>query len=72
MQTAYIQLGPYARIWFKFIDEVLIETGKASLENYKMIVVSYAQIERNSVIDSLTCYVENGGILLLVDPEAFR
>jgi len=70
-EVAYTLCGPVAGSWFKFIDDNQIERGTVRLADYRVIYIPYATYQRESVIAKLADYVQNGGVLVCGDPEAF-
>jgi len=60
-------LGPNAGLWFKYTNESLLD----SIKNYKVIFVADAKYLRKEAFLKLKDYVENGGTLVVLDPQAF-
>lgn len=60
-------LGPNAGIWFKYINESLLN----SVEKYKVIFVADSKYLRKEAFLKLRDYVEKGGTLVVLDPQAF-
>ncbi len=67
----YIALGPETGSWFRFVSDRMIERGTAELSRYKVIYVPLATYESRSVLKALEKYIQNGGIVVAADPDAF-
>jgi hypothetical protein len=63
----YSFLGPNAGVWFKYINESLLD----ELKNYKLVFVADAKYLRQTALDKLKDFVRKGGTLVVVDPQAF-
>lgn len=70
-QYAYTFLGPVARSWFKFVNDNMVEDGRADLGRCRAVFVPVAKYERRAVVEKLVKYVEAGGTLILGSPECF-
>jgi len=57
---------------FEFIDEGGIERGFFKPEDYKLIVVPYADVVRPAVVARFVQAVKAGATMLITDPKAFR
>ncbi len=71
VECAYTILGPRAGSWFQFVDDNQIERGEVDLALFKAVYVPLARYERPAVVAALKAYVEQGGVLVVADPEAF-
>ena len=60
-------LGLNAGVWFKYINESLLD----SIKNYKVIFVADSKYLRKEAFLKLRDYVEKGGTLVVLDPQAF-
>ena len=69
---AYAIFGPHLGGWFKFISDDQIARGRVPLSRYKAIVMPYARFQRQTVIEALHAYVENGGTLICADPFVWQ
>ena len=58
-EWAYTFFGPVARTWFKFVNDNMVEDGKADLSTYKALVITAAKYERPNVVDAIAKYVED-------------
>ncbi|MBT7846275.1 MAG: hypothetical protein HN742_30670 [Lentisphaerae bacterium] len=67
----YTFLGPVSRSAFVFVDEYMIERGKAKLKRFRAVYMPDAKYVRQTTVTALRRYVETGGILVATDPEAF-
>lgn len=69
--SLFTVMGPHARTWFKYVSDIQIEDHEVDLSKYKVLFVPAAKYESKDVRDQVRAYVENGGTLVLLDPEAF-
>ncbi|MDO9540943.1 MAG: beta-galactosidase trimerization domain-containing protein, partial [Kiritimatiellia bacterium] len=69
--TAYAILGEKVGSWFDFICDRQLERNELDLSKYKIVYLPLAKYIIPAVVDKLAGYVENGGMLVVGDPEAF-
>ncbi len=68
--AAFTMLGPHVGLWFDMINETSMKSNQ--LDHYRVIFISDAKYERSEAIERLEAYVRDGGILVVLDPDAFR
>jgi hypothetical protein len=71
LYSAHALLGELAGSWFKFVSDVQLERGEASLEAYKVVYLPLAKYVTPGSADKIEDFVRNGGVLVCGDPEAF-
>ncbi len=64
---SYLARG--AGAWYKFINEGTMKNTK--LQQYKVIMTADAEYVSKDALKSIMDYVDGGGTLLVLDPEAF-
>jgi hypothetical protein len=64
-------LGPIAGGWFKVIDDEQISRGDVTLSEYEVLYVPHARHQRRAVVQALRQYVQEGGVLVVLQPDAF-
>lgn len=69
--TAYSLLGEKAGSWFEFVADRQLERDEKDFSKYKIIYLPRAKYFTQKSADAIMRYVENGGILVIGDPEAF-
>jgi hypothetical protein len=69
--SLFTMIGPHARTWFKFVSDIQLEDHGVDLGKYKVLFVPSAKYDSQEVRDQIRAYVENGGTLVILDPEAF-
>lgn len=70
-EWAYTLFGPDARTWFKFVNDNSIVDKTADLSAYKVVAVPAAKYQGEKAAEALLAYAQNGGTLVIGDPEAF-
>lgn len=69
--TAYSILGEKIGTWFQFISDRQLERNEIDLSRYKVVYLPLGKYFPEPAINPLVKYVNNGGILVIGDPEAF-
>ena len=69
-RTLHSLLEIQAKAYFKYFNETSLEKGE-DLSGYKVVFVPDAKYLRREAIETLRKYVENGGKVVVGDPEAF-
>jgi len=69
--SLFTMIGPRARTWFKFVSDIQLEDRQVDLTKFKVLFVPSAKYESKGVRAQVRSYVENGGTLVIFDPEAF-
>ena len=64
-------LAPCARGWFQVIEDNQIARGELDLSAYQAIYVPGAVTQRREVVQDLLAYVEQGGMLVVTQPDCF-
>ncbi len=64
-------LGPYAGGWFTVISDNQIGRGEIDLSQHHTIYLPEAEYQRREVAEALADWVEEGGRLVVTDPQAF-
>lgn len=67
----FTMLGPQARTWFKFVSDIQMEDHALELGKFKVVFVPSAKYATREVRLQIQSYVEKGGTLVILDPEAF-
>ncbi len=57
--------------WFKYFSEGSIHLGQVDFSKYKAVFVPYSKYLEAEAMAALESYVQNGGRLVVMDPEAF-
>ena len=57
--------------WFKYFSEGSINLGQADLSKYKAVFVPYSKYLEEQALTALEEYARAGGVLVVMDPEAF-
>lgn len=68
-EGAFNQLGVYPHGWFSFVSETLLERGKINLNDYKRVFIPHNPVSSRKMISILDAFVEQGGSLVIADPE---
>ena len=71
LYTLYVLLGEKLKTWFKFVNETMLKMDMDSLDSYRLVYVPELKYTDNATAEKLLIFVENGGILVLFDPESF-
>lgn len=71
VENAYLMLGPKTGGWFKFINDFQLERNEVDMSKFKAVYVPFAKYERIEAVRKLADYAEQGGTLVICDPEAF-
>ncbi|MFA5857591.1 MAG: beta-galactosidase trimerization domain-containing protein [Elusimicrobiota bacterium] len=71
LYTIYAWLGEKLGVWFRFIADDKILDGADKLEDYKIIYVPYAWLQREEVVKRLRDWTSAGGTLVVGDSKAF-
>ncbi len=69
---AFSLLGPRCRIWFTITDDFQIERDIAFWDKYNLVVISEEKYISESMQNAINRFLERGGTLLVLDPEAFK
>ena len=69
---AYTILGFGAGLWFRFINETVLEKYPAELDGIKTVFVVDARYERPEAVAALFAFAKKGGNLVIFDPDAFE
>ena len=69
--TLYVMMGEQLKSNFKFVSDFEIADDRAKAGDYKLIIAPNLKYLTRTVADKLVKYVENGGRLIVMDPEAF-
>ncbi|MGI5816527.1 MAG: sugar-binding protein [Armatimonadota bacterium] len=64
-------IGPYAGGWFTVVSDNQIGRDEIDLSQYSAIYLPEAEYQRREVAEALIAWVEEGGTLIVTDPEAF-
>ena len=72
LYTLYVLLGEKLKTWFKFVNETMLDMDMDSLDSYRLVYVPELKYVDTETAGRLLKFVENGGILVLFDPEAFE
>ncbi|MBP5640925.1 MAG: hypothetical protein J6X55_15695 [Victivallales bacterium] len=70
-EMAFNLAGPGAGAYLRIMDDIQLEDGDAKLNDWKVILLPDAQIERENVSRKFMEYVEQGGVLICSDPLVF-
>ncbi len=65
-------LGPRCRTWFTITDDFQIERDVAFWDKYNLVVISEEKYISESMQNAISRFLERGGTLLVLDPEAFK
>jgi len=66
----FTHLGVEARGWFKFVSDNTLKDGKDKLEDYRVVYVPDLKYSEPELVKRLVRYVEQGGTLVCLDPDA--
>lgn len=66
--SSYIELVE-AGIWCNFIADDELRAGRAKLEDYKIVFIPELTFASEDMIERLTKYTKQGGIIVACDPE---
>ena len=69
--TLYVMMGEQLKGNFKFVSDFEIGDGRAKADDYKVMIAPNLKYLTREVAAKLVKYVENGGRLIVMDPEAF-
>ena len=69
--SLFTMMGPRTRAWFKYVSDIQLEDRDVDLGKYNVLFVPSAKYESEEVRAQIRAYVENGGTLVILDPEAF-
>ncbi|MBO5924590.1 MAG: beta-galactosidase trimerization domain-containing protein, partial [Lentisphaeria bacterium] len=69
--TLYVMMGEQLKGNFKFVSDYEIGDGRAKAADYKVLIAPNLKYMTREVAAKLVKYVENGGRLIVMDPEAF-
>jgi hypothetical protein len=69
--AAHSLVGELAGSWFKFISDVQLERGDASLKGYRVVYLPLAKYMTPAAAKLIEDYVRAGGVLVCGDAEAF-
>lgn len=69
--SAYVELTK-AEVWSSFVSDREILDGTEDLRQWKVIYVPTLEFADRKLAQALTTYVEQGGVLVSMDPEIFR
>lgn len=72
LMAAYAICGPKLRGWPAMVDSYALRKAKASLEGYKVVVMTSAPYETAEVYAQLERFVRDGGLLVCADPGALQ
>ena len=71
MLANYAVVGPLSGAWFKFISDRQIERGIKNLNDFKLLYIPYCKYERPRIIRKFKEFLNNGGTLVMTDPQCF-
>jgi hypothetical protein len=71
-QNTFTILGPMSKFWFDFVADKSIEINENKLNKYNFILIPYADIINEKVLESIKNRVEKGAVLIIADPNAFK
>ena len=69
--TLYVMMGEQLKGNFKFVSDFEIADDRAKAGDYRAIIAPNLKYLTRTVAAKLVKYVENGGRLIVMDPEAF-
>ena len=69
--SLYVILGEQLHSNFKFVSDIEINDDRAKAGDYNVIIAPNLKYLDKITADKLVKYVENGGRLVVLDPEAF-
>ncbi len=69
--TLYVMMGEQLKGNFKFVSDFEIADDRAKAADYKVMIAPNLKYLTRTVAAKLVKYVENGGRLVVMDPEAF-
>jgi hypothetical protein len=69
--AAHALVGELAGSWFKFVSDAQLERGEASLSGYRVVYLPLAKYMTPAETKSIEDYVQEGGVLVCGDAEAF-
>ena len=72
MLAAYATCAPKLRAWPIVVDSYALGRGKASLAEFRTVVLPYAPYETSAVFAQFQSFVRGGGQLVCADPGALR
>ena len=67
----YVIMGEQLKGFFKFVSDIEAADGRAQLADYKVLIAPNLKYLTKTAAAKLLEYVENGGRLVIFDPEAF-
>jgi hypothetical protein len=68
--SAYIELTQ-ADVWSTFISSTELREGSESLDRYEVLLVPKGEYVYQDVADQIRSFAEEGGTVLVTDPDAF-
>ncbi|MEA3365734.1 MAG: hypothetical protein U9Q79_08855, partial [Candidatus Hydrogenedentes bacterium] len=72
IQTAYAFCGPVIGGWPRMLDSYAVSKEKASFDGLSIVIVSHAPYEHRVVYEALAHFAEEGGLVVVLDPEALQ
>lgn len=72
LQTAYAFCGPVLGAWPRMLDSYAVSKEKASFDGLSVVIVPHAPYEHRVVYDALMHFAEQGGLVVVLDPQAFQ
>ena len=69
--TLYVMMGEQLKGNFKFVSDFEIADDRAKTADYKLLIAPNLKYLTRTVAAKLVKFVENGGRLIVMDPEAF-
>ncbi|MFO7973214.1 MAG: hypothetical protein R6V12_01110, partial [Candidatus Hydrogenedentota bacterium] len=72
IQTAYAFCGPVLGGWPRMLDSYAVSKEKDSFDELSLVIVPHAPYEHRVVYEALTRFAEAGGLVVVLDPQAFQ
>ena len=70
-EIAYNIAGPGAGAYFRIFDDIQLEDNDVKLEDWRLVFLPDASVEREAVSRKFLDYVKNGGTVFCFDPLVF-
>jgi len=68
--TLYSILGEKLKTWFHFVSDTNLALGQRKLSDYDLVYATQLEYADTATAERLTAFVEQGGILVLLDPKS--
>ncbi len=72
IQSTYAFCGPILGGWPRMLDSYAVSRERAGFDGLSLLAIPHAPYERRIVYEAVVTYVEQGGTLVVLDPEAFQ